>query len=242
MPPLPSIVLGEGELRERREERVGERDADAVPDLDTVREVRSGRRLGRPLAELRGVLPRGLAVGGLRPVVVAPGDVVSVSLPEPFVPPVRRRRSFFVKNPRVDDERGERARVAGRAARDELVQLLGRHQPAQLAEALAGVGRTEDRRSCDQHVGAGPVARGRSVPESIPPSTSTARSSPAPAVRAHRRQPLQRAGMNAWPPQPGLTLMHRACRPSGGLLESATGVPGFSVDAARQPSSLIARR
>jgi hypothetical protein len=74
---------------------------------------------------------------------------------------------------------------------------------------------------------------------STPPSTSRAGPSP---VSARRRRILSTdSSMNAWPPQPGFTVMHSARSRSPAICEStSTGVAGQTATPAPQPAARIA--
>src|SRR5439155_19206681 len=71
-------------------------------------------------------------------------------------------------------------------------------------------------------------AHGAIVSRSTPPSTSIAAFSPTTAFR--RRSLSSDCGMNGWPPQPGLTVMHSTSSTSSSTSATAsTGVPGLTT-------------
>src|SRR5215207_1694398 len=140
----------------------------------------------------------------------------------------------------VDDEDGQRHREAIVNAGNKVSYTAGYTPTASAISRKAAAGSAAPNTADPATKRVAPAcAHGPAVVVSTPPSTS--RAGPAP-ISARRRSTLPRvAGMNGWPPQPGLTVMHSARSRSAAISASTrTGVAGHRATPAVQPASLIA--
>ena len=177
----------------------------------------------RPGCSSLGELERGLAVGRLA------HDLVALGLQQHAGD---RAEARVVVD---DQDGGGHCRGDGGPSRaSPTIRLAAPRCAGDLPKGLARIGRPEDRRARDEQRRAGLARTARPSSASMPPSTS--RSGPSPSSARMRRPCPASDGMNACPPQPGLTVMHSAMSASTSA-SIAGGVLGQNASPARQPSS-----